>query len=167
MQPHINPSPDQERKSENKRKKEKGKIKPIKIKERKRKEERKNILTPTPTGWDTRDHSSVSIKKQCRVLPTANVTSSVSGKGGVTGRSQKFQPISVYGAGHDYALLFVLAAFRIRIVSKAFKPMSNKLKQPLDRTCRSPDLSFMQELLLLVPQAPEILLRASKAGAHA
>ncbi|RDH21611.1 hypothetical protein M747DRAFT_304466 [Aspergillus niger ATCC 13496] len=81
--------------------------------------------------------------------------------------SQKFQPISVYGAGHDYALLFVLAAFRIRIVSKAFKPMSNKLKQPLDRTCRSPDLSFMQELLLLVPQAPEILLRASKAGAHA
>lgn len=111
MQPHINPSPDQERKSENKRKKEKGEIKPIKIKERKRKEERKNILTPTPTGWDTRDHSSVSIKyfffplqfrrsplpshqsvnpidsrKQCRVLPTANVTSSVSGKGGVTGR---------------------------------------------------------------------------------
>ncbi|PWY73727.1 hypothetical protein BO70DRAFT_364643 [Aspergillus heteromorphus CBS 117.55] len=39
-------------------------------------------------------------------------------------------------------------------------------KQPLDRICRSPDRSFMQELPLLVPRAPEISLGISPDWRH-
>ncbi|PYI05262.1 hypothetical protein BO78DRAFT_281856, partial [Aspergillus sclerotiicarbonarius CBS 121057] len=62
-------------------------------------------------------------------------------------------------AGHDYILLFVSAAFLTQMTPQLAQPCRGK-KQPLDRICRSPDLSFMQELPLLVPRAPEIPLSA-------